>query len=171
MMRLCQQTITLFMIGDQFPSIRLFMRNIKIKTLNQCLTSRRVCSLYHHLSFESDWIPFSVHDRSYTAQFLTIGIISLMYAPIIIFAIICYAIHLSRTKLRTTNFQSIETWLALFIIAGIVGLMIERSPFFVSHWSDDNRYLTPMIAPSALLCARLLPDVIGQNYWTKRKTR
>ena len=88
--------------------------------------------------FESDWIPFSVHDRSYTAQFLTIGIISLMYAPIIIFAIICYAIHLSRTKLRTTNFQSIETWLALFIIAGIVGLMIERSPFFVSHWSDDN---------------------------------
>ena len=43
-------------------------------------------------------------------------------------------------KLRTTNFQSIETWLALFIIAGLVGLMIERSPFFVSHWSDDNRY-------------------------------
>ena len=42
--------------------------------------------------------------------------------------------YLLSQPLRTTNFQSIETCGWPFIIAGIVGLMIEQ--FFVSHWSD-----------------------------------
>ena len=121
--------------------------------------------------FESEWIPFSVHDRSYTAQILTIGIVSLMYAPVIVLAILCYAIHMAKSRSKTTNFQSMETWFVLFILTGIIGLMIERSPFFVSHWSDDNRYLTPMIAPSALLCARLIPNLLGPNHWMKRKNQ
>ncbi|HIL64844.1 MAG TPA: hypothetical protein EYG33_01625 [Candidatus Poseidoniales archaeon] len=120
-------------------------------------------------STDSEWIPFAIHERSYTAQILTILMVSLIYVPAVLLAVISYFRVLKFDDDSTLGLRSTETWLLMFILMGIIGLMIERSPFFVSHWSDDNRYFTPLLAPSALLCAKLLPQQSHAEFWKNRR--
>ncbi len=92
-----------------------------------------------------------------------------MYAPVTMFAIVGFFRVVKSTEEPKIRLRSIHTWLFLFILTGIIGLMIERSPFFVSHWSDDNRYLTPIIAPSTLLFASLLPQSQNPSFWRNQR--
>ena len=136
-------------------------RSNEITTMAQSSTS------VSDLTESSGWIPVKIHERSYSAQFLTILIVALMYAPVIVLAIL---IHI-RTMWKGTDDREILTaknWFFMFILIGFAGLMVERSPFFVSHWSDDNRYFTPMIAPSAILCSMHMPSSKKDGIWKER---
>ena len=118
---------------------------------------------------DSNWIPFAIHERSYSAQIITILIVSMMYVPAIMLALLTYAGSLKAGHESAQGLRTTETWLFMFIIMGIVGLMVERSPFFVSHWSDDNRYFTPLLAPASLLCAKLFPQRSHAGLWSNRR--
>ena len=118
---------------------------------------------------DAEWIPFAIRERSYSAQILTILMVSLIYVPAVLLAVISYFRVLKFEDGSSFGLRSTETWLLMFILMGIIGLMIDRSPFFVSHWSDDNRYFTPILAPSALLCAKLMPRESHPEFWRNQR--
>ena len=99
----------------------------------------------------------TIQERSYFAQISTVILFSLAYCPIAILAVLTTLLTWNKSdglqKNMTNGIKNngLKILMILWILWGMFSLIIDRSPFYVSHWNDDMRYFIPLVAPSVIL--------------------
>ena len=101
-------------------------------------------------------------ERSYFAQISTIILFSLAYCPILILALLITPLTWNKenkeNSIEGININNVKVLMICWITWGLFSLIIDRSPFYVSHWNDDVRYFTPIVAPAAILLGIIIVE-------------
>ena len=107
--------------------------------------------------FTDSFGKITIQERSYFAQISTVILFILAYCPIVILALIAAPITWNsdyKSSNVTTNGiknNGLKLLMILWLLWGIFSLIIDRSPFYVSHWNDDIRYFIPLVTPAVIL--------------------